>query len=119
MSYEVLVEELRSAAGRHRDVVSAMGDPVPLVEPDPQRIGHVELAAWLGAVREQCHQAHEALRSDTSGLADSLDVAAQGYESTDQCVAQSFTPTFGQPFAPTSGQPFGAPWSTSGPGTDR
>jgi len=103
MSYEVLVENLRSASGRYHTIAGSLGtDGVEVAHVDPGSFGHVELAAWMEAVVDQCHQATRALHDGATGLADGLDAAAHYYESTDQGVASSFRTPFGSP----TGNPF-------------
>lgn len=95
MSYEVLAGDLRAAAGSYRTVASSTGtDGVAPTHVDPGSLGHIELAAWLTAVAEQCHNATKALHDGAEGLAEGLDAAAHHYETTDQCVAQTFTTPF-------------------------
>jgi hypothetical protein len=101
MSYDVLASELRAAAGRYRTVADSLGtDAVEITHLEPDSFGHIELAAWVKAVADQCDKATTALHDGVTGLADSLDAAAHSYDTTDQCVATQFTPLFG-PF-PTS-----------------
>lgn len=115
MTYDVLVSELQAAAGQYRTVADSLGtDAVEITHLDPTSFGHVELAAWVKAVADQCDKATTALHDGATGLADSLDASAHYYESTDQGVANSFTPTFGSPFStpfstPFSGTPGGTP----------
>ena len=127
MSYEVLVEDLRTAAGEYRTVAGSLGaDGVEITNVSPGSLGHIELAAWLEAVGEQCDKATTALHDGATGLADSLQAAAGHYETTDQAVGSVFRSPFGggllgSPFgppAPTSGPVFGppTPTPTSGPG---
>ncbi|MGB0102187.1 MAG: type VII secretion target [Nocardioides sp.] len=114
MTYDVLIDHLRSAAGSYRSVAGDVGDPVELTHVAPDSIGHVELAAWLTAVVDQCEQATAALEDGASGLADSLEVAARHYESTDQAVADGFTPFGTSPFGTG---PFGTGPFGTGPGS--
>ena len=95
MSYEVLVDNLRAAAGRYRTVADSLGsDGVDITHVDPTSFGHVELAAWVKAVGEQLDNATKALHDDTDALADGLDAAAHHYETTDTGVAQVFQSPF-------------------------
>lgn len=113
MTYDVLVGELRAAAGHYRDVADSLGtDAVEITHIDPTSFGHIELAAWVKAVADQCDKATAALHDGATGLADSLDASAHYYESTDQNVATSFTPTFDSPFS----TPFSTPFGTTPPG---
>jgi hypothetical protein len=107
MSYEVLVDDLRTAAGRYRTVADTLGaDGVEIDHIDPTSFGHIELAAWVKAVAEQCDQATKALHDGAVGLADSLVEAAHHYETTDVCVAEAFQSPFTTGgFTPAS--PFG------------
>jgi hypothetical protein len=113
MSYEVLVDNLRAAAGRYRKVADSLGaDGVELDHVDPSSFGHVELAAWVKAVAEQCDHATKALHDGADGLADSLVAAAHHYESTDVSVGQAFQSPFttggltpASPFGPIGGTP--------------
>ncbi len=108
MSFEVLVDNLRAAAGRYRKVADSLGsDGVEITHLDPTSFGHVELAAWVKAIAEQCDNATVALHDGAGGLADSLVETARYYETTDTDVAQSFQSPFtpggftpGAPFAP-------------------
>jgi hypothetical protein len=112
MTYEVLVENLRAAAGRYRSVASSLGtDGVDITHVDPGSLGHVELAAWLEAVDEQCHNATMALHDGAAGLADSLTSTAARYETTDDDIGSLFRSPLGggPPFGPPSGPPFGPP----------
>jgi hypothetical protein len=107
MSYEVLVDNLRSAAGQYRTVAGSLGtDGVDITHVDPSSFGHVELAAWVKAVGEQCDNATQALHDGATGLADSLGVAATHYETTDDSVGQIFQQPFGDGLL---GSPFGQP----------
>lgn len=113
MSFEVLASGLRAAAGRYRDVAGSLGpDGVELDNVEPTSFGHIELAAWVKAVAEQCDHATQALHDGAVGLADNLDAAAYYYETTDESVAQNFRPPFlnngfapGSPLAPFGGTP--------------
>ena len=107
MSYEVLVDNLRAAAGRYRTVAGSLGsDGVALTHVDPDSFGHIELAAWVKAIAEQCDNATQALHDGATGLGDSLDASAHYYESTDQGVATTFqSPFTSGPFA-TPSSPF-------------
>jgi len=112
MSYEVLVENLRSAAGKYRTVAGSVGtDGVDITHVDPESFGHVELAAWVKAVGEQCDNATQALHDGATGLAGSLGTAATHYETTDDAVGQIFTrPLNGGLLGSPFGQPqFGQP----------
>ncbi|WP_300644353.1 WXG100 family type VII secretion target [Nocardioides sp.] len=91
MTYEVLVEELRAASGDYRAVAEELGPgSICLTHRTPESLGHVELAAWLGAVAEQCTEASRALHDGAVDLADDLATAATHYESTDDGVAEMF-----------------------------
>ncbi len=103
MSYEVLAAELRSAAGDYRDTAAAVGAPVHLSPVTPAVLGHVELAAWLGAVADQCEKATQALVEGGERIADSLDTAAHHYESTDEAAGLLFSSPFGVDTGPTLG----------------
>lgn len=95
MSYEVLVENLRAAAGRYDGVADSLGtDGVEITNVKPDSFGHIELAAWVEAVAEQCDRATRALHDGATGLADGLEAAAHHYETTDTGVAQAFTSPF-------------------------
>lgn len=95
MSYEVLIGNLRTAAGSYRTVASSLGtDGVELTNLTPESVGHIELAAWVKAIAEQCDNATKALHDGATGLAGSLDASAHYYESTDQGVATTFQPPF-------------------------
>jgi len=95
MSYEVLVDNLRTAAGRYRAVASSLGtDGVELSNVDPTSMGHIELAAWVKAIAEQCDAATEALHDGATGLAEGLEAAAHYYETTDVGVGQTFQSPF-------------------------
>jgi hypothetical protein len=118
MSYEVLVDELRTAAGEYAGVADRVGDPVSVTHVEPASLGHVELAAWLTAVVDQCEKATAALAAGAAGLADSLESTATRYETTDEAVAQRFTQPFGPaPFGAPFGGPFGSPSASSGGGS--
>ena len=110
MSYEVLVDNLRAAAGRYRTVASSLGtDGVEITHVEPTSFGHIELAAWVKAIAEQCDAATKALHDGAGSLAEGLDSAAHHYETTDVSVGQTFqSPFSGGLLDPTS--PF-----TSGP----
>lgn len=111
MSYDVLAAELRAAAADHRAIATSLGStPVDITVTTPEPVGHVELAAWIGAVEEQCHNAHDALGAGQEGLAGRLDAQATDYETTDETVSLWFR----QPF--TGYTPLFAPPGT-GPGT--
>lgn len=117
MTYEVLVEQLRGAAGDYSGVAEELGrGAICLTYRDPEHLGHVELAAWLGAVAEQCVEAGRALHDGAVGLAEDLRSAAHHYESTDDGVAEMFRPTFPFPFGPGGTSPLlGPPSPGHGP----
>ena len=104
MSYEVLASGLRAGAQRYRSIASSLGtDGVEVTDATPSSFGHVELAAWIKAVAEQCDAATQALHDGATGLADALDSSAHYYETTDENVALSFqNPCFLGPGAPSS-----------------
>lgn len=108
MRYAVLVGELRAAAGDYESVETGLGStPVVIDHADPGSLGHVELAAWLVAVSEQCGNAHTALREGAGALAGSLRASATDYEATDDQVGGLLTSPF---IGPTFGaSPFGGP----------
>jgi hypothetical protein len=68
---------------------------VEITHVEPNSFGHIELAAWVKAVAEQCDNATQALHDGADGLADSLVEAAHHYETTDNSVAQNFQGPFG------------------------
>ena len=91
MSFDVLVEELRTAARTLRSVTSPLvGYDLETTNVTAESFGHVELAAWFAAVGDQCDRAGKALRTGAEVLSDSLDYAAGQYESTDDGVARLF-----------------------------
>ncbi|WP_182525649.1 type VII secretion target [Nocardioides dongkuii] len=91
MTFEVLVEELRSAAGKHRAVAGDLGtEPVEMKDEKSTEVGHVELAGWMNAVGDQCVKAHDALHSGLETLASRLDLAADDYRRTDEQTAAGF-----------------------------
>src|SRR4051812_43668285 len=95
MSYDVLIDNLRTAAGRYRTVASSLGtDGVDVDHADPTAFGHVELAAWVKAVAEQLDHATTALHDGASNLAAGLDTAAHHYETTDDQVGNAFQSPF-------------------------
>lgn len=97
MTYEVLVEELRAASGDYRAVPEELGSgSICLTHRTPERLRHVELAAWLGAVADQCTEASRALHDGAVDLAEDLQTAAAHYESTDDSVDRMFR--FPSPF---------------------
>lgn len=95
MSYEVLGSELRAAAGDYRGTAAAVGAPVHLPSVSTATLGHVELAAWLEAVTDQCEKATQALVEGAERIADDLDAAAHHYESTDDAAGLMFSSPFG------------------------
>ena len=95
MSYEVLVDNLRAAAGDYETVADSLGsDGVEIDHVDPTSFGHVELAAWVKAIGEQCDKATKALHDGATGLGDSLDAAANHYETTDETIGTVFQSPF-------------------------
>ena len=112
MTYAVLVEHLRAAAGEYHQVAGGLGRPVEITQVAPESFGHVELTAWVEAVADQCHKASRALYDGATGLADSLGAAASHYEATDEQVGAAFRNPF-------SRSPLGspAPWSAAGGGS--
>lgn len=97
MSYDVLVENLRRAAGDFRSMVAPLaGYHFATVDVSGEAFGHVELAGWYVAVADQCDNAGQALHDGAGALATSLDYAANQYEQTDQGVAQGFSGPLGQ-----------------------
>lgn len=95
MTYEVLVTSLRKAAGRYRDVADKTGEVVAVTHVEPDSLGHVELAAWLQAVADQCDKAHTALGEGAHALADGLDASAATYEATDEDAGSLFRAPLG------------------------
>ncbi len=112
VTYDVLVDDLRSAAGDYRGVAASLGTSgVTITHITPDSLGHVELAAWLEAVAEQCANATRALHDGANDLGTDLDTAATGYETSDHEARDAFTSPFG-PSSPFLGPPFapgGAP----------
>lgn len=127
MSYAVLVENLRAAAGKYRTVAGSVGtEGVQVTNVKPDSLGHIELAAWLEAVADQCQKATKALHDGASGLADSLEASARYYENTDQAVGSTFRMPFDTgllgptqpafPLSPASPPVYGPPVPTNGEG---
>lgn len=112
MSFAVLVAELRTAAGLYEGVGADLGTtPVVIDHVDPTSLGHVELAAWLAAVADQCTKAHQALADGVTDLAVDLRTTATTYETTDDAQATRYQPyLLGSPSLP------GAPASPFFPG---
>jgi uncharacterized protein YukE len=112
MSYEVLVENLREAAGRMRSTTAPLaGYDFHSSNVTGESFGHVELAEWFEAVADQCDKAGAALRSGAEALAGQLEYAATNYEQTDEGVADSFrAPLSSGVFSsgPFGSAPFGA-----------
>lgn len=109
MGYEVLIRELRASAGEHRKIATTLGKtPVDITATTPQPVGHVELAAWLGAIEEQIDHAHSALATGQKGLARQLTATAGDYEHTDDTAAVTLVDLLGrlQPGAPLGPVPF-------------
>lgn len=105
MNYDVIAAELRAAATEHRRIATTLGaTPVDVTTTTPEPVGHVELAAWIGAVEEQCQNAHHALGDGQEDLAVDLDAQALDYETTDELVGTWFQRPFGEgplfPLAP-------------------
>ncbi len=93
MGYEVVVEELRTAAGQYERTVSDMaGYDFEATNVAADTFGHVELAAWYSAVADQCDNAGKALHDGATGLATSLRGQARTYEGTDENVGAAFQP---------------------------
>jgi hypothetical protein len=91
MGFEVLVENLRSASARYRTTASSLGTGgVEITHVEPGSFGHIELAAWVKTIAEQCDLATRALHDGATELADGLDTAAHHYETTDVTVGQVF-----------------------------
>ena len=106
MSYEVLVGNLRAAGERYRTVASSLGtEGVELTHVEPDSMGHIELAAWVKAVGEQCDNATRALHDGATGVAGSLDASARYYETTDDHVGTVFQTPFTNGYF-TPGSPF-------------
>lgn len=107
MSYEVLVDNLRAAASRYRTVASSVGtDGVDIDNATPDSFGHIELAAWVKAIAEQCDNATKALHDGATGLADSLDASAHYYETTDDTIGSVFQSPFNNGTLLDPGSPF-------------
>ena len=99
MSFDVLVEELRSAARTLRSTTSPLvGYDLETSNVTAESFGHVELAEWFVAVGEQCDRAGKALRSGAEVLSDSLEYTAGQYEHTDDGVALLFRRPLGSPY---------------------
>lgn len=123
MTYNVVAADLTAAAGELRTMTSGLsGYQLDLTNIEPDSVGHVELAAWLVAVGEQCDNAGQALRGGALGLAESLDASATYYTQADETSAQAFRspfqdllqpPVYGPPSPPVFG-PFAPPGE--GPG---
>ena len=104
MSYDVVVGELRAAAGRYETMVGPLaGYTFTIANASPESLGHVELAGWVTAVADQCGKAGVALHDGAVGIAGSLDTTAAGYERADQGSATGFQ----QPLGGLLGSPFG------------
>ena len=106
MSYAVLVQQLRAAASDYRSVAGNLGtESVEINHVEPDSFGHIELAAWVKAVADQCEKATTALHDGATGLAGSLDAAANHYETTDDQVRQVFTQPFNNGLLTPGGGP--------------
>lgn len=117
MSFEVVIEDLRKAAGDLDSMVAPLaGYSLGAPEADAEAVGHVELAAWLVAVLEQADKAGAALHDGAGALADRLRGAALFYEQSDGNAHQSFRSPFGPPATGPFSGPFApAPDSGGGP----
>ncbi len=121
MSYEVLVDNQRAAAGKYRTVASSLGTTgVEMTNVEPDSMGHIELAAWLKAIQEQCDNATTALHDGATGLADSLEQSAHYYETTDETIGTVFQSPFTNGTLLDPGSPFtnfgtGGTFGTGGP----
>jgi hypothetical protein len=116
MSYEVLVDNLRAAAGRYEKVADSLGsDGVEINHVDPTSFGHVELAAWVKAIGEQCDKATKALHDGATGLGDSLDATANHYETTDETIGTVFQSPLSNGSLLNPSSPFGTFGAPGGP----
>jgi Excreted virulence factor EspC, type VII ESX diderm len=107
MSFEVIIEDLRKAAGDLDSMVAPLaGYSLGAPKADAEAVGHVELAAWLVAVLEQADKAGAALHDGAGALADRLRGAAHYYEDSDGAALQRFRSPFG-PGLPGGPTPFG------------
>ena len=114
MGYEVVAAELRAAAGRHEAVRTELGTtPIDITTTTPEVVGHTELAAWIGAIEDQCRKAHGELTEGQQALQDRLEAQALDYETTDDDVRLRFRQPLLDPYFqhPALGpqSPFGAP----------
>ena len=92
MSFEVVIENLRAAADTLRTTTDPMADyELGVTKLDSDTMGHIELAAWLEAVVEQCDNAGQALRDGAVTLAETLEATAADFERTDEQQAQQYT----------------------------
>ncbi|MEZ5096415.1 MAG: hypothetical protein R2731_10020 [Nocardioides sp.] len=83
------------------------GYELDVADLDAEQTGHLELAAWVEAVVDQCDKAGQALRDGALALAATLERTARDFEQTDQGVGDHFTPTStGTPAPFTPWQPF-------------
>lgn len=117
MTFEVVIENLRAAARTLRTTTDPMaGYELDVTDIGAADMGHIELAAWLGAVEEQCDRGGQALRDGAVELATTLELAADDFERTDQGVAGLFgPPSPGSPWQPFPGLPLPAPTSEPAP----
>ncbi len=107
MSFEVIIEDLRTAADDLESMVAPLaGYSLGAPKADAEDVGHVELAAWLVAVLEQADKAGEALHDGADALADRLRGAALYYEDSDDAARQRFLSPFG-PGIPGGPTPWG------------
>ena len=98
MTLHVDPDDLRRAARRARRAA----EPLASYDFEPRDVkdttfGHVELAAWFLAVADQCDKAGRALYDGATDMADTLDLRASDYETTDQQEAGRYRPPFAWP----------------------
>ncbi len=109
MTYEVLAQDLTAAAGEFRSMTSPLsGYELTLTNMEPESLGHIELAAWLVAVDEQCDNAGRALRAGAEDLGNALDSSASYYTQADETASSEFDflqPPGVGPFASPLGGP--------------
>lgn len=106
MSFEVIIDGLRSAGDKYESCVSEMvGYDFATVGVSGASFGHIELAAWFSAVADQCDNAGQALHDGAAGLAASLRAAANDYEATDNNVSNTWKDPLSQLYLPGGARP--------------
>ncbi|MFE6645975.1 hypothetical protein ACFVJS_05405 [Nocardioides sp. NPDC057772] len=91
--YEVTIEDLRRTAGKYDALLEDLGSSkMPESAAGSDRVGHVQVAAWLKDVLSQSRDAHRQLGKGLESLSEYLRDKARDYEQADLDSAHRMRP---------------------------